>query len=140
MQLGWDLSRRAAVGSTLAAPILLAAGTEIFLRGSDGVVLRSTGLTLVALGIVALGAPRWTTGRLAGKLAAVLPFLVYLIQACWRFPGLLKEPMPPPAEALLALVLRALVVIGIATGGVAFFAGLLARWLDRSCGARRREE
>jgi hypothetical protein len=128
MQLGWDFSRRVTIGLTLAAPVLLTAGTEIFLRGSDRMVLRLTGITLAALGIVALGVPRWSTGRLVGKLASTLPFLGYLVQACWRFPGLLKEPMPPPMGALLALVLHAIMIIAFASGGMAFFTGQIVPW------------
>jgi len=84
-------------------------------------------MSTLALGIGVLGWPSSSWRAFALKPLVILCFVGYMVQAAWRFRGLLKAPHPyDPAEVgLLGFkVLTAVLVLSAVSAGLIRLAGL----------------
>ena len=75
-----------------AAFLCLSLGLETFYRFSGAFTLKLIGLTLLLIGLTLLGWPGG--GRYSLRILAGALYIVYVVQSAWRYPGVLKEPLP----------------------------------------------
>jgi hypothetical protein len=109
-------------GPSLLAALLLIGGMELFFRFADQGALKAVAIASAALGVLVLGGTGWRQDQLAWKLLAGVMFTVYLVQATWRFPGLIKDSSPGDISELAILALKGLatliVLTAIAAGAI----------------------
>ncbi len=106
----------------------LVIGSEAFFRYADLPPAKLLALGLIAAGVGAFGIADWSAGPLAMRGAAAIVYGAYLAQACWRFPGLLKEPRPFAAMDVARLVLRVEVLLALPVLAIAVVTGY---WMSR---------
>ena len=100
--------------------IVLAGGSEAFFRYATYGSLKAVAVGLVFAGITLLGWSGLGREELPHKLIVALAFTVYVVQAAWRFPGVLKDDITFSALSILALKgLLTLTVLTMVTAGVA---------------------
>lgn len=82
------------VAAAMTALLCLAAGFEMYLRFSGTGWTRIVSLPLGLLGLLLLAWPRRENRTWVPRLAVGVLVMAYVVQAAWRYPGLLKEPRP----------------------------------------------
>lgn len=112
------------------ALLLLIAGGEIYLRFSVVSIGKALGLIALVAGVLVLGWPSSGLRMLTYKATVSLVFVAYVVQAAWRFRGVLKSPQPYASVevGLFGLkVLFVLVALTVASGGIVRLARLCLR-------------
>jgi hypothetical protein len=111
MKHGW--------GPALFAAILLIGGLEFFFRFASAGPAKVAAIVLMLGGIVVLGCSGWRGSQLASKVAVVFAFVVYLIDATTRFPGLIKDPLPGDSSEVATMVVKVVFALLVLTASAA---------------------
>lgn len=122
-------SQRDVALAALALAVLLS-GAEGFLRFAESAPLKIVSVLFVSGGVAALGWPLKHRGSWLPKALAIVVFLLYIGQAAWRYPGLLKEPPPLLLSDVVALCTKVAAVL-VLTGAMV---NLLVRGIRRAHG------
>lgn len=115
MQLGLCFSARVSKALVALAVVFIISGAELFLRYSDHTSSKALALVLVASGLALLGSSGWTSRLLVWKAVAALVLIGYMVQACWRFYGLLKEPRPYGLADLAFFSIKVFLFVGLSS-------------------------
>jgi len=116
------------------ALLLLVLGAESFLRYSAIPPAKVIAVSTLALGIAVLGWPSSSWRAFAIKPLAILCFVGYMVQAAWRFRGLLKAPHPYDLAEVGFFgfkVLIAVLVLSTVSAGLIRLGGLAALLVAR---------
>lgn len=116
------------------ALLLLVLGAESFLRYSAIPPAKAIAVSTLALGFAVLGWPSSGWSAFAVKPVAILGFVGYMVQAAWRFRGLLKAPRPYGLAELGFFgfkVLIAVLVLSTVSAGLIRLGGLAALLASR---------
>lgn len=116
------------------ALLLLVFGAESFLRYSAIPPAKAVAVSTLALGIAVLGWPSSSWRAFAVKPLAILCFVGYMVQAAWRFRGLLKAPYPYDLAELGVFAFKvsiAVLVLSTVSAGLIRLGGLAALLVSR---------
>jgi len=121
------------------ALILLTLGTEAFLRFSTYGPYKLSAVVAVVVGVTLLGWPQRRRRALVLKAVVAVGFVAYMIEATWRFPGLLKSPQPYAVSELVVYNLEVLILLTLASalcGVIVYLVRFFIARVDRGSGER----
>jgi len=96
--------------------LLLLAGVETFLRDSSVPAFKACAIALAGLGILLVAWPAGRRSLIIARCVAGIVFVLFAVQAAWRYPGILKSETGPPFDWVDLVIFAAQAALLFAVG------------------------